>query len=45
MQKAQLITWITNIIKTKIIKNDQTTLFELEAKIGKFKGLNYYSTK
>ncbi|CAD8161196.1 unnamed protein product [Paramecium pentaurelia] len=45
MKKDQLIKWITNIIKTKIMKKADQKIYELEAKIGKFKGLNFNSNK
>ncbi|CAK70122.1 unnamed protein product (macronuclear) [Paramecium tetraurelia] len=45
MNKDQLIKWIQNVIKTKIMKKEDQTIFELEAKIGKFKGQNVHANK
>ncbi|CAD8150437.1 unnamed protein product [Paramecium octaurelia] len=45
MNKDQLIKWISNVIKTKIMKKEDQTIYELEAKIGKFKGQNVHSNK
>ncbi|CAD8168359.1 unnamed protein product [Paramecium pentaurelia] len=45
MNKEQLIKWISNVIKTKIVKRQGQKVYELEAKIGKFKGQNYNANK
>ncbi|CAD8080512.1 unnamed protein product [Paramecium sonneborni] len=45
MKKDQLIKWISNVIKTKIMKRENQCIYELEAKIGKFKGQNFNSNK
>ncbi|KAM3141394.1 hypothetical protein pb186bvf_006512 [Paramecium bursaria] len=42
MQKNQLISWIANIIQTKL-KPQGNSKFELESKIGKFQGKNHIS--